>query len=77
MDVGVSILQYANDTIIFMEHDMPKARNMKLVLCLFEHLSDLKINFHKSELFFFGRAKDEQNNYKQLFGCEIGSLTFR
>ena len=46
---GVSILQYADDTIIFMEHDLVKARNMKLVLCLFEQLSGLKINFNKSE----------------------------
>ena len=36
VDGGVSILQYADDTIIFMEHDLAKARNMKLVLCLFE-----------------------------------------
>ena len=49
---------------------------MKLVLCLFEQLSGLKINFHKSELFCFGRAKDEQDNYRQLFGCELGSLPF-
>ena len=59
VDGGVSILQYADDTIIFMEHDLAKARNMKLVLCLFEQLTGLKINFHKSELFCFGRAKDE------------------
>ena len=57
---GVSILEYADDTIIFMEHDLAKARNMKLVLCLFEQLSGLKINFNKSELFCFGRAKEEQ-----------------
>ena len=56
---GVSILQYADDTIIFMEHDLVKARNMKLVLCLFEQLSGLKINFNKSELFCFGRTKEE------------------
>ena len=36
VDGGVSILQYADDTIIFMEHDLAKARDMKLVLCLFE-----------------------------------------
>ena len=72
----MSILQYADDTIIFMEHDLAKARNMKLVLCLFGHLSGLKINFHKSELFYFGRTKDEQEAYKQLFGCELGSLPF-
>ena len=76
VDGGVSILQYADDTIIFMEHDLAKARNMKLVLCLFEQLSGLKINFHKSELFCFGRAKEEQDTYQQLFGCGLGSLPF-
>ena len=73
---GVSILQYADDTILFMEHDIAKARNMKLILCLFEQLPGLKINFHKSELFCFGRAKEEQDTYRQLFGCELGSLPF-
>jgi hypothetical protein len=32
VDGGVSILQYADDTVIYMEHDLAKARNMKLVL---------------------------------------------
>ena len=77
VDGGVSILQYADDTIIFMEHDLAKlARNMKFVVCLFKQFSELKINFHKSELFFFGRAKEEQEAYKELFGCELGSLPF-
>lgn len=73
---GVSILQYADDTIIFIEHDIAKARNMKLVLCLFEYLSGLKTNFNKSELFCFGKAKEEKDAYRQLFGCEMGSLPF-
>uniref|UniRef100_A0A8I7B6E0 Reverse transcriptase domain-containing protein n=1 Tax=Hordeum vulgare subsp. vulgare TaxID=112509 RepID=A0A8I7B6E0_HORVV len=76
VDGGVSILQYADDTILFMEHDLAKTRNMKLILCLFEHLSGLKIDFHKSEPFFFGRAKDQHDIYKQLFGCELESLPF-
>lgn len=76
VDGGVSILQYADDTILFMEHDLNKARNMKLILCLFEQLSGLKINFFKSELFCFGHAKEEQITYNQLFGCESGSLPF-
>ena len=59
-----------------MEHDIAKARNMKLVLCLFEQLSGLKNNFRESKLFCFGRAKEEQDAYKQLFGCEMGSLSF-
>jgi hypothetical protein len=52
VDGGFSILQYADDTIIFMEHNLEKALNMKLILCIFEELSGLKINFHKSEIFF-------------------------
>jgi hypothetical protein len=51
VDGGVSILQYADDTIILIEHDIEKALSMKLVLCIFEQLSGLKINFHKSEFF--------------------------
>jgi hypothetical protein len=53
---GLSILQYADDTILFLEHDLDKARNMKLILAAFEQVSGLKINFHKSELFCFGEA---------------------
>jgi hypothetical protein len=40
-------------------------------------LSGLKINFQKSEIFCFGKAKEEEEQYKQLFGCESGSLPFR
>jgi hypothetical protein len=33
---------------------------MKLILSMFEQLSGLKINFHKSEIFCFGKAKDKE-----------------
>jgi hypothetical protein len=35
-DNGLSILQYAYDMILFMEHDIEKAKNMKLLLSVFE-----------------------------------------
>jgi hypothetical protein len=35
---GASILQYTNnDTIMFMEHGLEKAINMKLILCTFKN----------------------------------------
>jgi len=74
---GLSILQYADDTVIFMSHDVEKAVNMKLLLSTFEQLSGLKINFHKSEVFCFGQAKDHEEFYSQLFGCAIGKYPFR
>jgi hypothetical protein len=70
VDDGISILQYVNDTIIFMDHDLDKAQNMKLLLCAFEQVSCLKINFHKSELFCFGQAREFVEQYTDLFGCE-------
>jgi hypothetical protein len=77
VDGGVSILQYADDTILFMAHDLEKAMNMKLILCIFEQLSGLKINFHKSEVFCFGRAKECEADYINLFGCAAGEFPFR
>jgi hypothetical protein len=50
---------------------------MKLLLCAFEQLSGLKINFHKSELFCYGAAKDHEEEYRQIFGCGVGSFPFR
>ena len=38
IDEGLSILQYADDTIIFMDNDLENAKNMKLLLCAFEQL---------------------------------------
>ena len=57
VDGGLSILQYADETIVFMDHDLEKAMNLKLILSAFEQLSKLKINFHKSELFVSARPK--------------------
>jgi len=74
---GLSILQYADDTMIFMSHDVQKAVNMKLILSTFEQLSGLKINFHKSEIFCFGKARDHEVFYSQLFGCGLGKYPFR
>jgi hypothetical protein len=54
VDDGLSILQYADDMILFMEHDLEKTRNMKPLLSAFQELSGLKINFHKNEVFCFG-----------------------
>jgi len=60
-----------------MDNDLERAKNMKLLLCAFEQLSGLKINFHKSELFCYGAANANQFEYTQFFGCNVGSFPFR
>jgi hypothetical protein len=74
---GLSILQYADDTVIFMDNDLERSKNMKLLLCVFEQLSGLKIKFHKSELFCCGEAKQYEQIYTEMFGCGLGSYPFR
>ena len=58
VEEGLSILQYADDTIIFLDHDIDKAKNIKLLLCVFEQLSGLKKTSTKVRYF----ALVKQNN---------------
>jgi hypothetical protein len=47
---GVVSLQYADDTLLFLEKDVSVAFNLKWILTCFEKISGMRINFHKSEL---------------------------
>jgi hypothetical protein len=57
-----------------MDNDLEGAKNMKLVLCVFEHFSDIKINSHKTELFCHGATKDFEEEHSQIFGCSTGNF---
>lgn len=74
VDGDLSILQYANDTIHFMEHDLEQARNMKLLLYAFEQTSGLKINFHKSQVYCFDKAQEVEAQYNKVFGFKSGDF---
>jgi hypothetical protein len=56
---------------------LKKLVNVKLIWCIFEKLSGLKITFYESEIFWFVEAKEEENKYKQIFGCGFRSLPFK
>lgn len=72
----VAILQYADDTIFLLPDNQNYARNLKFILSLFEQLSGLKINFNKSDV-FFGKAKEKENLYSQIFTCKMGALPMK
>jgi hypothetical protein len=57
VDNRLSILQYANDTIIFMDGDLDKAKNLKLLLCAFEQLSGLKSTSIRVSFSVLARSK--------------------
>lgn len=51
---GVLSLQYADDTLLFMENDLEKANNLKWLLICFEKMTGMKINYDKSDLLTIG-----------------------
>jgi hypothetical protein len=73
----VSILQYADDTILLFEDNLEQARNLKFLLCLFEEMSGLNINFHKSEVYCLGRAKDRVRQFEEILTCKSGDLPMK
>lgn len=50
IDKGVAMLQYVDDTIMFIHDDLDSAKNLNLLLYMFEQMSGLKIKFLKSEV---------------------------
>lgn len=54
IDNGVAILQYADDTIMCLKHDIIRARNLKVLLYVYEQMSALKINFEESDILVVG-----------------------
>jgi hypothetical protein len=69
---GLSILKYAGDTIIFMEHDVDNPQNMKLILCIFEQLPELQIKFHKSDFVVVVDPKKWRISTENYLGVNLG-----
>ena len=74
---GVNMLQYADDTIFLVKDEEESVRNLKFILGAFEQMSGLKINFHKSELMLFGKAKEKQLLYQEILTCKMGDLPIK
>lgn len=64
VDGGLGLLQYAEDTIFLFEDNLDNARNLKFILCIFEQVVGLKINFHKSEVFCLGDVVLREEEYR-------------
>ena len=74
---GVICLQYADDTILFIQNDLAKANNLKIVLSCFEQVSGMKINYTKSELIPIGMEAEEFSPFATILGCSVGSFPIK
>ena len=71
---GLTHLQYADDTLLMMGCDNELIRNMIFILYCFEWMSDLKINYHKSEVVVFGVEEERQQEIANMLNCKLGEF---
>lgn len=77
IDGGLTHLQYADDTILFLNLDEESICNTKFLLCCFEAMSGLKINYQKSEIFVLEATIEQQREIADLFNCNIGTFLLK
>ncbi|KAE8774403.1 ABC transporter G family member 37 [Hordeum vulgare] len=71
---GLSLLQYADDTIIMVEGSEGDIANLKFLLLCFQQMCGLKINFDKSEVMILGYPPKESQIIVDRLNCQLGSF---
>jgi hypothetical protein len=74
---GVVSLQYADDTLQFLEHGYDSTTHLKWLMTCFEKLSGMIINYNKSDLNPINLEEEEGQNYAQIFCCRLGTFPFQ
>lgn len=74
---GVVSLQYADDTLLFLENNEEMAINLKWTLTCFEQISGMKINYHKSELIPINIEEPEVAPFLHIFQCKSGRFPIK
>jgi hypothetical protein len=70
------ILQYANDTLIFLQGEVDQLLFLKNLLNRFGESTGLKVNFDKSFMVPINVQEDDFTQLANVFGCSKGSLPF-
>jgi hypothetical protein len=66
-------LQYADGTLLFSTSDDRVIRNLKCVMMLFEQISGMKINFHKSAVIPINLEEGGIQEISHILNCPVGS----
>ena len=74
---GVVNLQYADDTLLFLDAFVDHAKHLEWILVCFEKQSGLCINFHKSDLHTINIDEETAKEFAQIFCCQIGDFPFK
>jgi mannosylglycoprotein endo-beta-mannosidase len=75
-DADFPILQYVDDTLIFMKGDLNELNNLKDILSSFANSSGLRVNYNKYMMIPINVTHKRLNILASSFGCATGSLPF-
>ena len=75
--LGIPLLQYADDTLFFMEGAVEEAKNLSTLMDVFADCSGLRINRANSEFIGFGMSRDEEDQCLRALGTPLGTLPIR
>lgn len=72
----IPIVQYADDTLLFMKADGRELFVLKGLLSSFASSTGLKINYSKSSLVPINMTEEKALHLARTFGCVVGQLPF-
>lgn len=75
-DNDFPIVQYADDTLLFLSASSNELFSLKAILNTFASSTGLKINFEKSCLIPLNVQPEKVQHLSKMFGCIIGTLRF-
>ena len=74
---GLTHLQYADDTILFLQCLDAEIKNLKFLLFGYEEMSGMRINYAKSEVFTIGLEEEVSNRIATQLNCNLGKFPMK
>jgi hypothetical protein len=74
---GLTHLQYADDTVLFIKNSKQNIANLKFLLFCYEVVSRMKINYNKSEVFTLGISEVKDEEIASAFNCKLGHFPMK
>ncbi|GKB77058.1 putative RNA-directed DNA polymerase, eukaryota, reverse transcriptase zinc-binding domain protein [Tanacetum coccineum] len=75
-ETNISLLQYANDTLLFGDWSLSNIRNLIRILKCFHNASGLGVNLSKNCIYGVGVQQNEVEMFARITSCKAGSLPF-
>ena len=74
---GLTHLQYADDSVLFLQYSREDIANLKFILFCYEVMSGMRINYSKSEIFTVGLLEGAGMEVANAFNCKLGTFPMK